>query len=396
MGQTITTNGEPTRLDEAAGGTGCSTRTVARLAELAIPSARSLADSFDERRKLFSHQLYEGVWSEIDSIYPHETLTSSCIALIGLARSDALGASMVEPRHCLDAIVGEVRRTDYLGGLGLVLWANAVADGDAAMDVLMRLGLGLDELLDELVPTFTTMETAWCASGLLHEAQRSGDPTTISAAQRVVDELRTSRFDPGTSLMRHAGPGAPTLHRARGHIANFADQIYSVQAFAFASIVLDDAEALTAGTRLGARHAELQGDLGQWWWHYDAGRGHVALRYAVYSVHQHGMAPMAYLALDHASGLDHATSIDASVAWIDDNESGASMVDTARSTIWRSLERVEPALAGRVRGGLEALGVEDRRDARVRLNRETRPYEWAWCMYAAAIAAGRPKGASIV
>ena len=196
--------------------------------------------------------------------------------------------------------------------------------------------------------------------------------------------------------MRHAGPGASAVHRARGHIANFADQIYSVQAFAFASMVLDHAAALDAGTALAARHAELQGDRGQWWWHYDAGRGHVALRYAVYSVHQHGMAPMAYLAIDRATGQDHGANIDASVAWIDHNESGASLADAERSTIWRSLERVEPPLAGKVRGALEAVGLADTRDARVRLNRETRPYEWAWCLYAAAIATGVPEGGSLV
>ena len=72
------------------------------------------------------------------------------------------------------------------------------------------------------------------------------------------------------------------------------------------------------------------------------------------------------------------------------------MVDVERSTVWRSVERVEPTVITNVRGGLEALGVADHRAAEVTLNRETRPYEWAWCLYAAAIENDLPRGTSLV
>lgn len=411
MGRRIQTDGASSRLDAdgtaerhgTAGQHGTAGRrgsaaTLQRYAELTPSCHRSLADSYDRQRNLFAHQLLDGRWVEVDHVYPHETLTSSCIALLGLARS---GTSFVEagvdPHACIDAVAGEIRRTGYRGGVGLALWANAVVDGvrDAA-GYLGTVGLTLDGLVRDLIPTFTTMETAWCASGLLHEARRTGDRATTVAAQRVVDELRTNRYSGATQLMRHAGPGATAVHRARGHIANFADQIYSLQAFAFASLVLDDAAALGAGSSLARRHASLQGDRGQWWWHYDASRGHVALRFAVYSVHQHGMAPMALAAIDDAGGGNFVANADASLAWIDHNESGRSMFDAERATIWRSLERVEPRLAGRARGALEALGVADDRPAEVELNRETRPYEWAWCLYAAAIATGVEPGRSLV
>lgn len=366
--------------------------------DLRALSLRSLADSYDRSRHLFSHQLFDGSWREIDDLYQHETLTSSCIALLGLFRAGVEPAELgVDVPAALDAIADEVGRTGYLGGLGLAVWANAVAGGSRnATGYLQRAGVAERRLLDEVLPTLTTMETAWLASGLLHEVARNDTVATRSSAQRVVDELRTNRYVGATRLMRHAGAAAATTDRLRGHIANFADQIYSVQAFAFAGLVLDDRAALGAGAALADRHCELQGPLGQWWWHYDADRGHVALRYAVYSVHQHGMAPMALHALDRATGADHSAAIEASHRWIDHNESGHSMVDVERSTIWRSLERVESRATGAVRGLLETIGVGDERAAAVELNRETRPYEWAWCMYTSAIEAGLPQGRSLV
>ena len=36
-------------------------------------------------------QLFDGVWRAVDDLYPHETLTSSSIALLGLARSGESG-----------------------------------------------------------------------------------------------------------------------------------------------------------------------------------------------------------------------------------------------------------------------------------------------------------------
>jgi hypothetical protein len=238
------------------------------------------------------------------------------------------------------------------------------------------------------------METAWLSSGLLHECAR-GDDELRATARTVVDELR-QRYRPATRLMRHAGPGAPAVHRLRGHIANFADQIYSVQAFAFASIVLDDTAAHAAGVDLAARHCELQGPSGQWWWHYDARRGHVALRYAVYSVHQHGMAPMALMALTTAGGPSHDRAVSTSVRWIDENELGVSMIDVGHSTVWRNVDRTDGPVPARLRGALETVGIGDSRTPHVvRLNRETRPYEWAWCLYAAAIHADLPAGRSL-
>jgi hypothetical protein len=392
MGQTIESGGDSTRLNPAHPSDGTVADAYSRMVPLC---SDRLVGSFDPTRGLFSRQLFDGVERAVDDLYPHETLTSSCIALLGMARwgidPDDHG---IDADACVDAIAAEVTRTGYNGGVGLLVWANAVAGSRPAADVLQAAGTPLEGLVRDLVPRLTTMETAWLASGLLHETAR--DESTRRVTQAVVDELRVRRYRPGTRLMCHAGSAAPPVHRARRHIANFADQIYSVQAFAFAALVLDDREAFDAGEGLVSRHCELQGPLGQWWWHYDTRRGHVALRYGVYSVHQHGMAPMALMAMEAAGATPRPDAIRASVGWIDDNELGASMIDADRSTVWRNVDRSDGRAASALRGLLETVGVGDTRaPGPVRLNRETRPYEWAWCLYAAAIHSGRPRGRAL-
>lgn len=364
-----------------------------RYKSLAPLCLESLERSYNVERHLFDAQLNDGIWTPVDSLFAHETLTSSCIALIGLFRYGAnLEAMGVDPTRSLTAIIGDLDRTGYHGGLGLILWANAAASGDrSATEILRTAGFSYEHLLDELLPQLTTMEIAWLTNGLLHSLRR-GDSDADElhhAATTCAEKLMTNRFNQATSIMAHAGPSASLTHRARAHIANFADQIYSIQALATAHDVLGLPGARDTSTAIARRMCEAQGPLGQWWWHYDARRGHVAKHFAVYSVHQHGMAPMALHELSEAGGGNFDSEIALSMRWIDTNESGSSMCDEAASTIWRSLESPEGRATGIVRGVLETFGRPDpapstATSASTVLNRETRPYEWAWLLYAAA------------
>ena len=63
-------------------------------------------------------------------------------------------------------------------------------------------------------------------------------------------------------------------------------------------------EALQNSLQCANAICNLQGPLGQWWWHYDSMTGRVAERYPVYSVHQHAMAPMALFAAQDACNAD--------------------------------------------------------------------------------------------
>ena len=350
-----------------------------------------LREALNPTTHLFDRQLRHGQWERTRGT---EDLTSTAICLIGLHLAAVEPRRVaLEPHRSLAALVEIWRERSYPGALGLLVWANAVWDG-----------LPLDRLLDAVGVSpgvvgaagepLTTMETAWLVSGLAHEWRRSGHPWTRVALEAATNEL-LARQDPGTRLFQHASEKAPIAHRVRRFVANFADQIYAVQAAAFAA-PCGRAEALAAASACADRLVALQGRLGQWWWHYDPRRGRVAQPFPVYSVHQYAMAPMALMALAAAGGMDHRAARDRGYRWIEANEVRASLVDERAGTIWRCVDRREPGVTRIVRNAVCIVGRkgwEDGSTPRLAVNLETRPYEWGWCLLTGAIAAGAsPRG----
>src|SRR5262249_44357127 len=221
-----------------------------------------------------------------------------------------------------------------------------------------------------------------------HACHRRGDEAARRFLRPARDRL-LERLAP-TRVFVHASPRSGALDRMRRRVANFADQIYPLQALAFVAKLEGDRDALAASESCARRLVETQGPLGQWCWHFDAPRGFPVQAYPIYSVHQHGMAPMALLALRQAGGADLAAAAELGRRWIAQNELGRTFLDLAAGTIWRWREIAEPALVrfGRKLGSALGAAAESRPDAppaRLRMNLETRPYEWAWCLYAGAI-----------
>jgi hypothetical protein len=340
-----------------------------------------LQAALNSRDQVFDRQLRDGRWAPTEAA---ETVTGTLICLLGLDRA---GTSIdgLEPRSALDAAYELALRRRQWGAIGLAVWTAAVLDGPSARSMLDRAGLGpRPDWLDRL----TTMELAWLASGLVHEQLRSKGRGSAVPPLLATALGRLTARQQASGLFAHATSGAALAERLRGGVANFADQAYPLQALAFAAL-LGATDAGQQAVRLAGALADRQGPLGQWWWHYHADSGRVVSRYPVYSVHQHGMAPMALSALAMAF-TDHDRWLAAAAdgrRWLWDNELGQPLVDDAMPTIWRSVERAEDGLRRTAR----RLGYVIRQHAdadhrpRLRLNRETRPYEWAWQLYASAI-----------
>ncbi len=347
-----------------------------------------LRDALGHGTALFDRQLRNSRW---EGTHGTEDLTSTAICLVGLHRAAIEPARVgLDVQRTVDALAAVARRRRYAGGLGLVLWANAVWDVLPLEALLDRTGMTLADP-EALVAGLTTMETSWLASGLVHEERRSGH----ALARRGLDAARReilSRHRPDTRLFVHASDRAPLAHRVRRWVANFADQIYAVQALALIGFARRDDGAVAVAGAAARRLVELQGELGQWWWHYDPRDGDVAQRFPVYSVHQHAMAPMALMTLAAAERTSHGRAIDRSHAWLARNELGVGMLDREAGTIWRDIEIDEREAEQLLRHARSVLGWRAARDGvprrRLKLNRETRPYEWAWCLFAGAIAAG--------
>lgn len=327
-----------------------------------------------------------------------ESITSTFICLIGLDRAGiALMELGLSPQRTLATAFETVARQHAYGATGLALWANAVMDATPFEDVLDRIGV---TMIDEQgwVDRLTTMELAWLVCGMLHELKRKRAKPTLGLTIQFISAL-SRRFDEKAALVSHASSAAPLRHWLRRRLPNFADQIYTVQALSMAALMVDDEVALDRAQQIAARLTELQGRLGQWWWHYDVSSGRVAEGYPVYSVHQHAMAPMALMALRAAGGRDHSRATELGQSWILNNELGVNLIDETANAIWRDIERREPPLLSFGNKVLELTGrhrESDVRSAMLQLNHEIRPYEWGWCLYAAAIHSGGAKEGHIV
>jgi hypothetical protein len=355
-----------------------------------------LRRAFNPSTSLYGRQLRNRQWA---ATHDTEDMTGTAICMIGIdragIRSDALG---LDPAQTLEALVDLARRRKYASGLGLVIWANAVLGGMPLKDLCRRVGAVVDDIAHFISP-LTTMETAWLLSGLIHDWHRTKDRNTEYYVVVTLEQL-LDRYHTGSHLMCHATDAALLIHRMRKSIANFADQIYSVQALSFAALATGSERALQAADNCAGRLVELQGELGQWWWHFDSCSGRVVQTYPVYSVHQCGMAPMALAALAAAGGTNFAEAAARGRAWLDHNELGESMIDHEAQTIWRDIERDEHRFRKLMRYFRSVAGRAERSrnggGLKLKLNYETRPYEWAWCIYAGAIETNAKKRMHLV
>jgi hypothetical protein len=318
-----------------------------------------------------------------------EEITSSAIVLVALRRAALDPAEIgVDPVAVLAAMRRAMKDHSATGPLGLVTWAHA----EWAQLPFDELAAACDSPVRDagfLLDGLTTMEPRGSCRGSSTRAIATATTRRAASSRRRATRL-LERLAP-TRVFLHASPKAGALDRMRRRVANFADQIYPVQALAFLAKLEGDRDALAASERCARRLVETQGPLGQWCWHYDALRGFPVQAYPVYSVHQHGMAPMALRALHGTGGPDLSAAAELGRRWIAQNELGRPFLDLEAGTIWRSLERAEPALLrfGRKLGSALGTAAESRPDAppgQLRMNLETRPYEWAWCLYAGAIA----------
>ena len=169
----------------------------------------------------------------------------------------------------------------------------------------------------------------------------------------------------------------------RGRIGSFADQVYPIYAFSQFAKAYQLDEPLRLALRCGNAICSLQGSLGQWWWHYDSVTGKVVQRYPVYSVHQHGMAPLALYSLASVSKKDFTEPIRKGLNWIaSDNELHSDLRDREEILVWRSIfpankyEAYFKDLANFVKSSPETSR------GHFSIRTECRPYELGWLLYA--------------
>lgn len=327
---------------------------------------------------LVCHELVEGT--------PRgESVRYSLIVLLGLLEANSNG---FEPALDLRDLRGAVDRAleQHDGGpgdIGLALWVESRADSGAAAGLVRRLSGSLDS--QGGLGRLEGLELAWVIIGLALATEHgvSGTEGLLrSALRQLIDGNQAA-----SGLFRHFGSGP------RRGLPNFATEIYSVLALT-AARDFDD-RAVPSARRAADALLKLQLPDGGWPWLYHAERGCVVERYEIYSVHQHGMAPMALLRLSEAVGDPrYAEAARAGLGWLfGENELGAIMLDLDRETSVRSIRRRRPldrlALYSNTAATLAVGRPLSRLGHVLELNRTCRPYELGWLVEAWAGAGER-------
>lgn len=272
-----------------------------------------------------------------------------------------------------------------LGDAALVAWAAAETGHPKLSDALDRVAL-----LDPPGRPQYTVEAAWVLSALAAARPLLDVEQRLAAAR---DRLLRARIGRSPLFPHATGPGINPWYRA--HIGCFADQTYPLQALARAHASGDDPQALAAADACATRICALQGEGGQWWWHYDARRGTLVEGYPVYSVHQHAMAPTALLDLAEAGGTDFGEPVRRGLRWMTEvpelARAGATepMILDELGVTWRKVYRGDPKKAVRAARGLSTrlvpglrMGALDAVFKPASVDRECRPYEFGWMLFA--------------
>ena len=261
-----------------------------------------------------------------------------------------------------------------LGDTALIAWAGSNSTPPALWDRIVA--------LDAAHGRHPTVEVAWALAAMtLH------GPEHTWATGREVAERLIAACHPRSGLFPHVLGGSGF----RAHVACFADQGYPIHALAKYAQRFGDRQALDVASRCATEICRLQGDAGQWWWHYDARTGAVIEPYPVYAIHQDAMAPMALLALEAAGGASLLEHVNRGLDWLSASPElrGESLIDTDRDMVWRKVARREPgkasrylqAVASRVSPGLRVPGL-DQLFPPSAVDYEDRPYHWGWFLYA--------------
>ena len=324
-----------------------------------------------------------------------QSLRYTCITLIGLGAAARAGW---RPGLDLDLLVNGVadrsREITNVGELGLLLWC--LSDHHhrftpAHEEVLARLPLTGDAL-----DALTSTELGWLVSGLSRTSMLAPARGDVADRAHAAYETLRGNHAEATGLFCFGGQAGGRVRRhLRRQLGFFDNQVYGIRAGVDYHRAFDDRSALVMAQRCTDQILTAQGPRGQWAWHYDVRTGAVADRYPVYSVHQHGMGPMALRAVTDATRRNFDEAIERSVAWIfGENELRRSMVDAERGVIWRSIRRriahgklihVFKVLSlVKLQGAGNRLATMVNTPGQLDVDMECRPYEFGWLLWAFA------------
>jgi hypothetical protein len=337
---------------------------------------------FDADKQLFCHRLLcteQGIVRE--GLSPRYTI----MTLLGLRELElAEMDSPFDTQAIYESFIRDTKWIQGIGDLGLLLWLTATFDPDQLGGLLSTFNCetALDRYSD--AREGRTMELAWFLSGLAHAAEACPKLVRTLTDLSVETYHRIEENQGEYGLFGHMSTKKSLRGRLRGRIGSFADQVYPIYGLSKFAKAFDVEDPLGPALECATAICGAQGKSGQWWWLYDAQSGRVSSRYPVYSVHQHGMAPMCLFAVEKATGQSFRDPIYQGLRWIyGENELGIDMRDSAASLIWRCI-LPENRQAKFWEMALSVLRPTnwDGQMRSLEVLHEERPYEFGWLLFA--------------
>lgn len=352
---------------------------IKKLLELAY---NGLKNMFDEDSKLFCFKI-----RKVQNGLKKEGLSYryTIISSIGLNKFKSIyGESPINIEDVLNNLISLSDKINNIGDFGLLIWLCALVAPEWVIRIFEKHELkNILNRFDDARQGKTT-ELSWVLAGLSHLSLISN---------RYLNEFEKLANQTYEMIKGNYGKNGIFWHMnnssivgiLRGRIGCFADQIYPIYALSVFSKAYKNHESLKIALECAKKICELQGPLGQWWWHYDSITGNVIGKYPVFSVHQDGMAPMSLFSIGHISGLNLKSNIYKGLEWITGmNELGMNLIDESRNLIWRSLYK------GKYRSYCEQIMSflrikQDKNQINnLKVLHECRPYHLGWLLYAFA------------
>jgi hypothetical protein len=355
---------------------------VPELCELNRMAVQGLVPMFVPEKNIFCFRVQHTKQGLIkQGLSPRYTI----MTLLGLREVErAGGRTPFDGNSIYETLAKDTAWIQGAGDLGLMIWLTAVFAPDQIDGFFSRMKVesALEQYAD--AREARTMELAWFLTGLAHAGIAC--PEKVSGLRKLADktygQLLENRGPSG--YFGHLGTTKSMAGFLRGRVGSFADQVYPIYALskyamafqleAPAKYALDCAKAI----------CQAQGELGQWWWLYESQSGRVSSKYNVYSVHQQGMAPMALIAVEEATGQNFQEPIYKGLRWIAGaNELGEDMRDMSQNLIWRCIyPQQKYGKYVNVLRSLMGISAGTPSSSDLRILYEDRPYELGWLLYA--------------
>jgi len=283
----------------------------------------------------------------------------TAITLLGLAgeapeiaRDILHGRSVGQVAEMLARTAGQ---SDSIGDLALIAWAAGLTGG--------RTDLLWQQIESRRPDTqaFPTVEVAWALSAAVAPGTKAPTRLREALARRIRDAMSRDGIFPHQLDPRLAAGEAAVVKDAtagRAHVSCFADLVYPVLALSQHGARTGDRTSIASAITGAGAMCRLQGEGGQWWWHFDYRTGRVLERYPVYAVHQDSMAPMALFAAGDAGGHSYDDAVAKGLRWLGaaPELDRGSLIDRNAGLIWRKVARREPGKLSRyIQAGVSHL-----------------------------------------